>query len=290
MNEDASPQHISREGYTRGSRQANTLRARACVDAEMRSRITWMLLGAIVATVVVVATSTFHHPRRKEEVQLPTQPQVTEDLEQNDTIDNVDFDLKVEFDLYVLGMIYAPEFCFQNRFNDYPGCSHPEEFWRTHMTIGGLFPYFEDGYYAEYCEGNETLEPSAIHTIKPQLERYWPNIGTRDHMSLWQTHWQQHGICSNLTQLKYFEAALNVMIVTPNLIRTRYGTSFERQELDRAFNNKALLVCSHRQWLKEVQFCMGRTPEGAPTDIIDCPDAIKENDNCVGMIQLATFP
>ena len=43
-------------------------------------------------------------------------------------------------DLYIMAMSYQPEFCFQHRSADYVGCAHPMDYWKTHLTIHGLWP------------------------------------------------------------------------------------------------------------------------------------------------------
>ena len=44
------------------------------------------------------------------------------------------------FDVLQMVMVYAPEFCYLNRMKDYPGCVHPEEYWKSHLTIRGMYP------------------------------------------------------------------------------------------------------------------------------------------------------
>jgi hypothetical protein len=43
-------------------------------------------------------------------------------------------------DLYIMAMSHQPEFCYQHRSADYVGCQHPMDYWKTHLTIHGLWP------------------------------------------------------------------------------------------------------------------------------------------------------
>ena len=43
-------------------------------------------------------------------------------------------------DLYIMAMSYQPEFCFINQRQDFAGCKHPMEYWKSHLTIHGLWP------------------------------------------------------------------------------------------------------------------------------------------------------
>ena len=72
---------------------------------------------------------------------------------------------KVGFDLYVMSMSYQPEFCYENRHEDWPGCTHPEEFWKSHLTIHGLWPEYADGTWPQFCTKlppEETTETTLV--------------------------------------------------------------------------------------------------------------------------------
>jgi len=43
-------------------------------------------------------------------------------------------------DLYVMAMSHQPEFCFQHKSQGYEGCQHPMDYWKSHLTIHGLWP------------------------------------------------------------------------------------------------------------------------------------------------------
>ena len=44
------------------------------------------------------------------------------------------------FDFYVLSMSYQPEFCFQHRHEKFAGCENPMDFWKSSLTLHGLWP------------------------------------------------------------------------------------------------------------------------------------------------------
>jgi ribonuclease I len=64
------------------------------------------------------------------------------DLLSNSSSDNVfiNGNEKDQFDFYVLSMSYQPEFCYQHRRESFPGCEHPNGFWKESLTMHGLWP------------------------------------------------------------------------------------------------------------------------------------------------------
>ena len=297
MNDDHHPHFVSRDGYIRGSNQARTFRSRgasALENGSFRSRVKCLICVAIVAVAVTIFVIT--RPRLQSS---------SSGLGRKN----------VGYDLYVMVWRYPPEFCFQHRFEDLEGCAHPEEFWRTHLTISGMWPAvsyqrcvrffvvcsgfwsyhfgifqkYLNGRTAENC-GNQTLSESTIEPIRSRLLRYWPDISKRDHLGLWEEAWEKHGTCSGLSQLEYFEEALDNLLPAPFIIRSTYGSAVQRQEIDQEYNNKAVLICNHRQWFKEVRLCFSRTPDGIPTVAVDCPEEIKNMDSCARIVQLSQFP
>lgn len=43
-------------------------------------------------------------------------------------------------DLYIMAMSHQPEFCYQHKSEGWEGCQHPRDYWKTHLTIHGLWP------------------------------------------------------------------------------------------------------------------------------------------------------
>ena len=162
-------------------------------------------------------------------------------------------------------------------------------FWILVLPFWHLIQKYLNGRTAENC-GNQTLSESTIEPIRSRLLRYWPDISKRDHLGLWEEAWEKHGTCSGLSQLEYFEEALDNLLPAPFIIRSTYGSAVQRQEIDQEYNNKAVLICNHRQWFKEVRLCFSRTPDGIPTVAVDCPEEIKNMDSCARIVQLSQFP
>ena len=43
-------------------------------------------------------------------------------------------------DLYIMAMSHQPEFCYQHKSEGWEGCQHPRDYWKSHLTIHGLWP------------------------------------------------------------------------------------------------------------------------------------------------------
>lgn len=202
---------------------------------------------------------------------------------------------KVTFDLYVMSMSYQPEFCYKNRHEHWPGCTHPEAFWKTHLTIHGLWPEFTDGTWPQFCT-HEVLDNATIAPLLPRMEQYWPNVKAlqptaKDFYEFWQHEWSKHGTCSGLNQKQYFEAALNHFLDTPDLISQNYGGVINKKDLLEAYGDHTILVCQGQHWLSEVRICVGAMSDGEPMQRVACPKAAEAEDSCLGdEIHIATFP
>ena len=202
---------------------------------------------------------------------------------------------KVDFNLYIMAMSYQPEFCYQNREDDLPGCSHPREFWKSHLTIHGLWPDFADGGWPQFCT-KEKLNNATISPILSQLEQYWPNVKalqpTSEHfLESWQHEWSKHGTCTGLTQKEYFQAALNNFVETPNLIAQNYGGRVNKSDLLKSYGIETVLHCSNKEWLSEVWICLGVSDTGEPLQRVACPKSAGEDNTCESEeIRIAKFP
>ena len=77
-------------------------------------------------------------------------------------------------DMYVFAYTFQPQFCYGE--TSYPGCSSPQEFWKTHFTVHGLWPQFKDGGYEHDCtsEAFDEEVPDAIGWST--MTTYWPDV------------------------------------------------------------------------------------------------------------------
>lgn len=56
-------------------------------------------------------------------------------------------------DLYIMAMSHQPEFCYQHQKEGWEGCQHPRDYWKTHLTIHGLWPEVSiSSMYCTCCE------------------------------------------------------------------------------------------------------------------------------------------
>lgn len=212
----------------------------------------------------------------------------------------------VDFDLYVMSMSYQPEFCYKNRhkIDHFPGCLHPQEYWKGHLTIHGLWPQYANNSWPSNCRSDEPLQNSTIIALHNALEHFWPNVKatkpTMEHYKdFWSHEWLKHGTCSGLTQMAYFEAAINHFIPTPSLISESYGKFVDKQSFYQAYNDISssddddiIVTCTGHKYLSEVRVCLGTEKDGSPTHRIPCPKTIDAaEDSCVGdKIYISKFP
>jgi ribonuclease T2 len=208
-----------------------------------------------------------------------------------------------DFELYIMSMSYQPEFCHKHE--DFPGCRKPENFWKSHLTIHGMWPEFKDGTWPQFCT-TEELDNATIAPLLPLMEHLWPNVKalqpTAQHFfDFWKHEWSKHGTCSGLTQLQYFDAALHHFVDTPSIIADNYGGTINKADLLQAYKSNTtddgdddvgdvILACQAKHWLSEVRICIGVTPNGAPTHRVPCPASVVSDKSCVGdEIRIAAF-
>jgi ribonuclease T2 len=204
-------------------------------------------------------------------------------------------DLRIaKFDFYVMSMSYQPEFCYQNRHDDWPGCSHPLEFWKGHLTIHGLWPEYRDGNYPASCS-TEVFDNSTVAPLESQMLRYWPNVkydyktDGNHYLEFWEHEWSKHGTCSGLSQYDYFSHALQMFVHTPPLVGKHYGESIQKDDLVQAFGGSVILRCAGGKFLSEVRVCLSMDKNGVPLERITCPEVLTKEDNCPDMVYLAKF-
>jgi len=190
-------------------------------------------------------------------------------------------------------MSYQPQFCYQNRYRNYPGCQDPLDFWRGSLTMHGLWPNYNDGSYPSTCS-NEPFDPQTVKTIgADEFNTYWPNVKVSKTSpeldSFWEHEWTKHGTCSGLDQVDYFKTSLGHFLPTPDIVRERYGKTVSKEELMDAYGGDVIFTCSHGRYLSEVRTCVGRSPDGTATKSIDCIPQVEHSGNCDDEIHITKF-
>ena len=74
--------------------------------------------------------------------------------------------------MYVFAYSWTPGFC-ATQSND-PGCSDPEDYWKSHFTLHGLWPQYTDNGYPSFCT-QEPFKPSCAEDVgMDTMEQYGP--------------------------------------------------------------------------------------------------------------------
>ena len=95
--------------------------------------------------------------------------------------------------------------------------------------------------------------------------------------------------CSGLTQLDYFQSALDRLLPTPETVKQYYGSIVKREELEEDDFVDAVFVCKHG-YLSEVRVCFDKADDGGVVgDRVSCPDTILREDSCGDEIKIASF-
>mmetsp|Transcript_16046 Transcript_16046/g.33659 ORF Transcript_16046/g.33659 Transcript_16046/m.33659 type:complete len:292 (-) Transcript_16046:192-1067(-) len=200
------------------------------------------------------------------------------------------------FDMYIYSMTYQPEFCRENSSNSFAGCKKPNEEWEGQLTIHGLWPERNDGSWPATCT-NEPLDTNLISSdtdLNSKLEEKWPNVKTSEsspsHTEFWAHEWSKHGTCSGLNQHDYFSAALDLLLPTPPLVKSGYGSVVNRDELIKEYGgpSMAIVVCK-AGFLSEVRVCFGKEEGGKPADRMECPGVVLNEGTCGEKIKIASF-
>jgi len=158
-----------------------------------------------------------------------------------------------QFDYYVLSLSWAPTYCLTHLDND-DECSGKG----YGFVLHGLWPQYEVGGYPENCPSQFELSAAARdkgRTIYPS-ER------------LMQHEWHEHGTCSGLQALAYFEAAdraMAVMKIPAALEAPRDERSLTADQIENLFKSAnpemprgAMTVACSRDSFSEVRVCLTR--------------------------------
>mmetsp|Transcript_5259 Transcript_5259/g.4922 ORF Transcript_5259/g.4922 Transcript_5259/m.4922 type:complete len:277 (-) Transcript_5259:161-991(-) len=201
------------------------------------------------------------------------------------------------FDFYVLSMSYQPEFCDSHRYNHFVGCENPNDFWRSSLTLHGLWPQRSDGTWPATCS-NESFSLDTVNEIgMDRFLHYWPNTKAspnelKKYTEFWAHEWGKHGTCSGLPQKQYFDVAMDHFLPTPSLVQERYGSTVTKSELTNAYGDDGGMVtfiCSGK-YLSEVRVCIQKSgKDGTATERMKCTDDVLQEGNCSDEIYIPKF-
>lgn len=199
---------------------------------------------------------------------------------------------KKDFDLYIFSQSWQPEFCagFQTV---YPGCHDPQPYWKTHMTLHGLWPEYQNGGYPQFC----TTEPLDADLIEKAigfdtLVKYWPDVkiaeSAHSYPQFWQHEWSKHGTCSNLNQTAYFQESIDLLklnvSMTPAVIQQHVGKHLNTTTARAAYSqtgamDDVALQC-RGEALSEIHMCWAKDEQHRPKKRIVCPTHVLKRDTC----------
>jgi ribonuclease T2 len=186
--------------------------------------------------------------------------------------------------IYVYAYSWTPGFCHDQK---YPGCSQPLPYWTTNFTIHGLWPQYATSGYPASCttEAFDMSIPQEIGMNK--MIQYWPDVqydvNSQSYDSFWQHEWSKHGTCSGLSQIDYFNQALDLTnrIPTPTALYKSIGHNMSASALRLGFGgaNYVALQCTN-QILNGAYTCWQQT-NNIPSLQIVCPASVVKEDTCI---------
>jgi len=186
--------------------------------------------------------------------------------------------------MYVFAYSWTPGFC-ATQSND-PGCSDPEDYWKSHFTLHGLWPQYTDNGYPSFCTQEPFKRSCAEDVGMDTMEQYWPNVqanpGDSDYDDFWMHEWTKHGTCSTLDQTTYYQTAIDLIksYGTPTVVSSNIGESLPADDIRSGFggSSKVILKCSSGS-LVGAYTCWTQS-NGAPNKKVDCPTSTNGEDNC----------
>ncbi|KAH7853163.1 hypothetical protein Vadar_034133 [Vaccinium darrowii] len=89
------------------------------------------------------------------------------------------------------------------------------------FTIAGLWPCYLNATIPQFCNSHSHLNLAKASNLTKSLQVNWASLAcpSNDGSNLWAHEWQQHGTCSGLNQVDYFESALRLKKQV-NLLKT----------------------------------------------------------------------
>ncbi|KAL3667783.1 hypothetical protein V7S43_007334 [Phytophthora oleae] len=212
------------------------------------------------------------------------------------------------FDMYILAQSWQPAFCFGKE-QQYPGCRTPQSYWRSHLTLHGLWPELSGSAPPSFCSG-EAFDADKIERELgiDTLHQYWPDVkyseASPQYADFWKHEWTRHGTCSGLKQVDYFTHAINLernetLAPTPQLVQDNVGGQVDVKKLREAFGDAALKCqhshseggdAKHATLFSQVFTCWQKDGHNVPTQRIACPPHIHSEDTCgKGSVAIPAF-
>jgi ribonuclease T2 len=215
--------------------------------------------------------------------------QVFKDLIEFDDVglSSVQNEEKGGFQFYVFAHSWQPSFCFGT---SYPGCVSPQDYWRTHFTVHGLWPEMNKGPHPGFCS-KEDLDIERVRAAlgEATLEKYWPNVKVMENSThydeFWHHEWSRHGTCSGLDQVTFFKTAIQKIELdgTPAFVTAHVGQMVSAADVRKSFGGAqyAVLKCDGKR-LSQVFTCYNKTDVNVPLSLRPCAPHVLQEDTCSG--------
>lgn len=186
--------------------------------------------------------------------------------------------------IYVYAYSWTPGFCHNQK---YPGCSNPLSYWTTNFTIHGLWPQYATSGYPASCttEAFDASVPQQIGMNK--MIQYWPDVqydvDSTHYDSFWQHEWSKHGTCSGLSQIEYFNQALDLTnrIPTPAVLYESIGYSISANALRIGLGGADYVALQCNNQILNGAYTCWQQINNIPSVQIVCPASVVKEDTCI---------
>ena len=185
--------------------------------------------------------------------------------------------------IYVFAYSWTPGFCLDT---NYVGCSNPQEYWKTHFTIHGLWPQYATDGYPSYCS-TEPFDSTVPSTIGfDTMTEYWPDVKysetSSDYDSFWEHEWSKHGTCSQLSQINYFQDAIDLAetLDTPIYVSENIGKNISASTLRDEFGGNQYISLQCNDYVLVGAYTCWSQTNGVPSSQIVCPTSVQKEDTC----------